>query len=98
MTTLLRWSRRIFQNPRVPTVQALNSNYHVVLMAGKIEEENLPWYKPDQFYPVRTGDVFRSQYRVVGKLGYGAYSTVWLSGLAIVSGSTITDSDSPIGK
>jgi serine/threonine-protein kinase SRPK3 len=77
MTTLLRWSRGIFQHPRVPSVQALNSNYDVV-PTGKIEDENLPWYKPNQFYPVRIGDVFRSQYRVVGKLGYGAYSTVWL--------------------
>jgi hypothetical protein len=31
-----------------------------VPLAGKIEEENLPWYKPDQSYPVRIGDVFRS--------------------------------------
>lgn len=42
------------------------------------EEESLPWYSPDQFYPVRIGEVFESQYKVVGKLGYGANSTVWL--------------------
>lgn len=42
------------------------------------EEERLPWYKPDQFYPVRIGEIFENKYKVVGKLGYGAYSTVWL--------------------
>ncbi|KND89237.1 Serine/threonine-protein kinase SRPK [Tolypocladium ophioglossoides CBS 100239] len=42
------------------------------------EEERLPWYTPDQFYPVRIGEVLDSKYKVVGKLGYGAYSTAWL--------------------
>lgn len=42
------------------------------------EEERLPWYRADQFYPVRVGETFLSKYKVVGKLGYGAYSTVWL--------------------
>ncbi|KAF2759214.1 kinase-like protein [Pseudovirgaria hyperparasitica] len=40
------------------------------------EEERLPWYRADQFYPVHTGETFFSKYKVVGKLGYGP--TVWL--------------------
>lgn len=43
-----------------------------------LEEERLPWYNPDQFYPVRIGEILDSSYKVLGKLGYGAYSTVWL--------------------
>lgn len=43
-----------------------------------VEEETLPFYEPEQFYPVRIGETFLSRYKVVGKLGYGAYSTVWL--------------------
>ncbi|KAH9900742.1 kinase-like domain-containing protein [Cubamyces lactineus] len=43
-----------------------------------VEEERLPWYDPRDFYPVRIGQVFKSRYQVVGKLGYGGYSTVWL--------------------
>lgn len=42
------------------------------------EEERLPWYSTEQFYPVRMGDIFIAKYKVVGKLGYGAHSTVWL--------------------
>lgn len=42
------------------------------------EEERLPFYRPEQFYPVHIGELLNSKYRVVGKLGYGAYSTVWL--------------------
>ena len=46
--------------------------------AQPFEEERLPWYSADQFYPVRMGEIFISKYKVVGKLGYGAHSTVWL--------------------
>lgn len=42
------------------------------------EEERLPWYSYDQFYLVRTGEVLDSSFKVIGKLGYGAYSTVSL--------------------
>ena len=30
------------------------------------------------FHPVRVGDVY-SHYKIIRKLGYGAYSTVWLA-------------------
>ncbi|KIJ32325.1 hypothetical protein M422DRAFT_117119, partial [Sphaerobolus stellatus SS14] len=41
-----------------------------------VEEETLPWYKLKKFYLVRIGQVFNSRYKVVGKLGYGAYITI----------------------
>ncbi|KAJ5640608.1 hypothetical protein N7528_000233 [Penicillium herquei] len=43
-----------------------------------IEEETLPHYNPDQFFPVHIGNVLNDRYKVTGKLGYGAYSTSWL--------------------
>ncbi|KAJ6102984.1 hypothetical protein N7486_005411 [Penicillium sp. IBT 16267x] len=47
-------------------------------MEKPIDEETLPHYDPEQFYPVHIGDVFDGRYRVTGKLGFGAYSTSWL--------------------
>ena len=44
-----------------------------------IEEETLPNYRPEAYFPVRIGQIFLDRYRVVGKLGYGVNSTVWLS-------------------
>lgn len=45
-----------------------------------ISEENLSLYRPGGYHPVRIGDAFNSgKYKVVNKLGYGAYSTVWLA-------------------
>ncbi|KFX99303.1 hypothetical protein V490_01849 [Pseudogymnoascus sp. VKM F-3557] len=46
-----------------------------------IEEEKFTNYKPEQFYPARIGDILESplsSYEIVGKLGFGRNSTVWL--------------------
>ena len=62
-----------FSQPRLISTRAERMN-----VTQPFEEERLPWYRADQFYPVRMGETFLSKYKVVGKLGYGAYSTVWL--------------------
>ncbi|EHK25855.1 serine threonine protein kinase, CMGC group [Trichoderma virens Gv29-8] len=45
----------------------------------KIEEELFPDYIASRYYPVRIGEVLRDRYQIVGKLGFGASSTVWLA-------------------
>ncbi|KAI1932876.1 hypothetical protein LOZ65_000483 [Ophidiomyces ophidiicola] len=45
----------------------------------RIEERTLPFQHRKQYYPVRIGDTLKNQYRIITKLGYGAYSTVWLA-------------------
>lgn len=42
------------------------------------EVERLEKYQPGGYHPILIGDVLRSRYRVVHKLGYGTYSTTWL--------------------
>ncbi|RAL00799.1 kinase-like protein [Aspergillus ibericus CBS 121593] len=44
----------------------------------EIEEETLPTYQPEKYYPVRQGEVLQNRYQVLAKLGYGVTSTVWL--------------------
>ncbi|KAJ5437600.1 protein kinase [Penicillium cf. griseofulvum] len=44
-----------------------------------IEEQTLPFYHGKYYYPVKIGQVFNNRYRIIAKLGYGAYSTVWLA-------------------
>jgi hypothetical protein len=46
--------------------------------SSKVEEENWDWYSPDVFYPVNIGELFPPRYQVLGKLGFGTRSTVWL--------------------
>ncbi|KDE78376.1 serine/threonine protein [Aspergillus oryzae 100-8] len=41
-------------------------------------EEGTQVYRPEGFHPVYIGDVFKDRYKVLNKIGYGVYSTVWL--------------------
>ena len=52
------------------------TGFEVIESSCLVEEEESEWYKPEEFYPVRIGEVFKSQYQVVGKLGYGTFGTL----------------------
>lgn len=43
-----------------------------------LDEEGFSWYDPDKWYPVRIGDIIKSKFQVLVKLGFGSVSTVWL--------------------
>lgn len=53
-----------------------NSNFKTLPSDRKIEEEA---HDISRYYPVQIGDVINDQYQIVGKLGYGIGSTVWLA-------------------
>ncbi|KAL4879899.1 kinase-like domain-containing protein [Aspergillus karnatakaensis] len=64
-----RWTPLTFTNPnfvRIPANQL-------------IEEEILPDYVASRYYPTKIGEILQSRYQVVGKLGFGASSAVWLA-------------------
>ncbi|PWY75276.1 U4/U6 small nuclear ribonucleo protein PRP4 [Aspergillus sclerotioniger CBS 115572] len=44
-----------------------------------IEEETLPTYQAEKYYPVQQGEILNSRYQVLAKLGYGVTSTVWFA-------------------
>ena len=43
------------------------------------EVESPDRYQPGGYHPVHLGDVYHQRYRVIHKLGFGTYSTVWLA-------------------
>lgn len=48
--------------------------------AADAEFEDSFRYTEDGFHPVRPGDLYHEgRYRVIRKLGFGSYSTVWLA-------------------
>ena len=68
MSSIQMSQPRVFQSSRFD-----------ILDPSKIfEEETLPDYLKERYYPVHIGEVFKSQYQVVTKLGFGSSSTVWL--------------------
>ncbi|KAK2623947.1 hypothetical protein QTJ16_006581 [Diplocarpon rosae] len=44
-----------------------------------IEEERLPHYNVEHFYPVQPKEIFEDRYQAIAKLGFGGGSTVWLA-------------------
>jgi len=50
----------------------------IATLNSRFEEEANPGYKAEHFYPVRIGEIFKSRYEVLAKLGFGMCSTVWL--------------------
>ncbi|PWY78378.1 U4/U6 small nuclear ribonucleo protein PRP4 [Aspergillus heteromorphus CBS 117.55] len=47
--------------------------------SSKIEEETLPTYSAENYYPVRQGEILNERYQTIAKLGYGVTSTVSLA-------------------
>ncbi|EGR51866.1 uncharacterized protein TRIREDRAFT_55719 [Trichoderma reesei QM6a] len=41
-------------------------------------DEGRAAYRPGGFHPVYIGDIFNDRWKVLNKIGYGRYSTVWL--------------------
>lgn len=44
-----------------------------------VDEEQFDDFKTGQYYPVNIADVYDRKYLVLGKLGFGSTSTVWLA-------------------
>ena len=53
--------------------------FQTIPLQESIEEETVPAYNAERFYPVQLGEVFKSRYQVLAKLGFGTSSTAWLS-------------------
>ena len=51
----------------------------IISAVKQIEEETLPKYNVNAFYPVRIDEVLNDRYQVISKLGFGVTATVWLA-------------------
>ncbi|KAB5578690.1 serine threonine protein kinase, CMGC group [Coniochaeta sp. 2T2.1] len=56
-----------------------SANFKRIPVDEKVGEEMFPDYKASRYYSVRIGEVLRDRYQIVGKLGFGTTSTVWLA-------------------
>lgn len=77
MVFLLRrllWSSRAWK-----PLTFSNANFTRLPVDEMVEEELLPGYRASRYYPVRISEVLQDRDQIVGKLGFGASSTVWLA-------------------
>ncbi|KAI1502355.1 serine threonine protein kinase, CMGC group [Biscogniauxia marginata] len=77
MLSSFRWLARLGRPWR--PLNFSNANFARLSLNQKIEEETIPGYIASMYYPVRIGEILRDRYQVVGKLGFGVSSTVWLA-------------------
>ena len=77
MAGILRRARYFLQPPSPRREYRLETNPSLARDRA-VEEETMHTYKAEEFYPVHIGEVFYRKYEVVGKLGFGTNSTVWL--------------------
>lgn len=74
-TRQLLQCRRPYHTPSINSPRGITTQSPATCQP--FEEERLPDYESEQFYPVNIGDTINLRYHVIGKLGYGANSTVW---------------------
>lgn len=55
------------------------TGFEVIDSSKLVEEELLPGYDPERYYPAHIGEGFNQRYQIIGKLGFGVTSTVWLA-------------------
>ncbi|KAK4207751.1 CMGC SRPK kinase [Rhypophila decipiens] len=55
------------------------ANFPRVPADTKIDEEQIRDYVAERYYPTHIGEILRDRYQIVGKLGFGVTSTVWLA-------------------
>jgi serine/threonine-protein kinase SRPK3 len=79
MATLLKWARNTFRRHPSSPICFPTSGFETVSASKIFDEERFEAFKEGQYYPVNIGDVFRSKYQIIGKLGFGVTSTVWLA-------------------
>ncbi|CAG8133364.1 unnamed protein product [Penicillium olsonii] len=78
MAKIMRWASNALRRPPLPPIY-FPSGFETVCPAEVLDEERFEHFKQGKYYPANIGDVLSSRYQIVGKLGFGTTSTVWLA-------------------
>ncbi|EEQ87765.1 serine/threonine protein kinase [Blastomyces dermatitidis ER-3] len=79
MASLLEWAKSTFRRAPSPHIRFPATGFETINASRILDEERFEDFKKGRYYPVNIGDVFSSKYQVIGKLGFGMTSTVWLA-------------------
>lgn len=79
MTVALKYLKGLIPKRPLTPIRFPVSGFKVYDDSVWVEEEIAFHANSYNWYPVNIGDVINSKYQVLGKLGYGSISTVWLA-------------------
>ncbi|CAI4213687.1 unnamed protein product [Parascedosporium putredinis] len=80
MASIQKWARGLLRRASWVPLRFPTTGFEVIPATELLGEEQFDEFKTGNYYPVNVGDLFASdKYQVVGKLGFGSTSTVWLA-------------------
>ncbi|KGO63868.1 hypothetical protein PITC_054940 [Penicillium italicum] len=83
MASLIKWAKVAFRRTASPPLcfpaNFPTTGFETISPSQILEEERFEEFRKGHYYPVNIGDVLGSKYQIVGKLGFGVTSTVWLA-------------------
>ncbi|KAG8156431.1 hypothetical protein KVR01_013665 [Diaporthe batatas] len=80
MSSLLKWARTLGRLTPLAPLRFPTAGFKVVPKSEILEEEQFQdAISAGQYYPVNIGDIYAEKYQILGKLGFGTTSTVWLA-------------------
>ncbi|KAL4914955.1 kinase-like domain-containing protein [Aspergillus aurantiobrunneus] len=79
MAKLMKWATNALRRGASPPMCFPTSGFETVHPSEVLDEERFEQFKQGQYYPANIGKVISSKYQVIGKLGFGTTSTVWLA-------------------
>lgn len=79
MATHMRGATQETRRAASPPLCFPPNDFETVPASEVLEEEWFEKFKKRQYYPANIGEVLDSRYQIVGKLGFGSTSTVWLA-------------------
>ncbi|KAH7881847.1 kinase-like domain-containing protein [Phlebopus sp. FC_14] len=75
----MSWLKEFVRRSFSPTSLSAPRLGPVKTSSARLEEQIVPGYRPDIFFPIELGKTYHDRYHVLSKLGYGVESTVWLA-------------------
>ncbi len=79
MASIFRWAKSSLWRPLSPPIHFPTDGFQVIAESVMLEEEHFEDFEAGLYYPMTIGEVLASRYQVIGKLGFGSTSTVWLA-------------------
>lgn len=79
MASLFRWAKASMRRTPAPPLCFPTSGFEVLPDSVVLEEEQFEEFKAGLYYPMKPGEILASRYLIIGKLGFGRTSTVWLA-------------------
>lgn len=79
MASLIKLMRKSSCRAPLSPLHFPTAGFPVVSDSVLLEEQHLDKFKAGQYYPANIGDVYDGKFQVLGKLGFGSTSTVWLA-------------------